>query len=115
MEVFYEPGTRDPGELLEFARELLSEVRDGGGALEEAREVGVDVAELLNESRIGQEISVEPDRSGFDPISTVIIVTIARPVVLDLWRKVLLPRIVRRWGATAIGPEVEPREPPATK
>lgn len=115
MEVFYEPGTREPSELLEFVRELLREIRDGGNALREAREVGVDVAELLNEPETKQEISIKPRKSGFDPISTVIVVSIVRPMVLDLWRKVFLPRIERRWGATAIGQEVKPIEPPATK
>jgi hypothetical protein len=115
MEVIYEPGTRDSSELREFVRELLCEVGDGGDALQEARDAGVDVATLLNEPEIVQEISIEPGNSGFDPVSTVIIVTIARPIVLDLWRKLLLPRIVRRWGATAIGPEVKPGDTPAIR
>ena len=115
MEVFYEPGTRDPSELRDFVRELLREVRDGGDALEEARDAGVDVAALFDEPEIAQEISIESGKSGFDPVSTVIIVTIVSPIVLDLWRKLLLPRIVRRWSVTAIGPEVEPGDTPATK
>jgi hypothetical protein len=115
MEIFYEPGTRDPSEMQEFVRELLLKVGDKGDALKEARDAGIDVQALLKELEIAQSISIRPGESGFDPTSTVIIVTIARPIALDLWRKILLPRIVRRWGATAIGPEVKPREMPATK
>jgi hypothetical protein len=105
MEIAYLPGTRDADELLEFVAELLQELRGSGQALSEARMAGIDVDALGAEPAALEEISIEPEKSGFDPFSTLIIVTIVRPIVLDLWRQVLLPRIVRRWGATAIGPE----------
>ena len=106
MEITYEPGSRDPGELQEFAEELLQELRDGGPALAEARAAGLDPDDLRKDPGQAEDISIESGRSGFDPISTVIIVTIARPIVLDLWRQVFLPRIVRRWSGSAIGKEV---------
>lgn len=115
MEVFYEPGMREPSELVDFVGELLRELRDGGNAQREAREAGVDVTELLNEPETSKEILIKSEGSGFDPISTVIVVTIVRPMVLDLWRQVFLPRIQRRWGATAIGQEVRPIEPRVPK
>jgi hypothetical protein len=114
MEIIYKPGVHDASELSEFVQELLQEVHEGGDALQEAREAGVDVGALLEQPVGQQEISIKPYKSGIDPISTVIVVTIVAPMVLDLWRAVLLPRIQRRWGATAIGPEVKPgKTPPA--
>jgi hypothetical protein len=115
MEFFYEPGTRDPGELQEFVQELLQELHDGGAALAEARDAGLDVDELSSDPPLAGDISIESGKSGFDPVTTVIIVTIARPIVLDLWRQVVLPRIVRRWTTTAIGKEVEPDAAPRDK
>jgi hypothetical protein len=112
MEVIYEPGTRDASEMREFVLELLQEMRDGGDALQKARDVGIDTEALLKEPITSEEISIRPGGSGIDPISTVIVVAILRPIVLDLWRKVLLPRIEAKWGATAIGPEVKPRKKP---
>jgi hypothetical protein len=105
MEVIYEAGTRDPGEIRQVVASVLSELRDGGEAFRQARAEGLDVEELAAQPVIGDDISIRAGKSGFDPISTVIIVTIARPIVLDLWRKVLLPRIEVRWGATALGAE----------
>jgi hypothetical protein len=110
MEVFYEPRTRDASELSEFVDELLQEVYEGGSILKEASDAGVDVRTLLQVSGVERKITIQAGLSGFDPVSTVIIVTIARPIVLDLWRKLFLPKIMRRWGATAIGPEVKPPE-----
>jgi hypothetical protein len=112
MEIFYEPGTRDPSELQEFVQELLQELREGGEALTEAREAGFDVGELRSDPASAGDISIESGKSGFDPVTTAIIVTIVRPIVLDLWRQVLLPRIVRRWTTTAIGKEVKPDDAP---
>jgi vacuolar-type H+-ATPase subunit E/Vma4 len=115
MEFFYEPGTRDPSELQEFVQELLEELHDGGAVLAEARDAGLDVDQLSSDPGLAEDISIESGKSGFDPITTVIIVTVVRPIVLDLWRQVLLPRIVRRWTTTAIGKEVKPDAPPPDK
>ncbi len=110
MEIFYEPGTCDPSELQEFVSGLVQELREGGSALADARDAGIDVDELISDPALADDILIEPGKSGFDPLATVLIVTVVRPIVLDLWRQVLLPRIIRRWGATAIGREVEPDE-----
>lgn len=48
-------------------------------------------------------ITVQPGTSGVDPIGVVVVVTLANRIVGDLWEKVLLPRIRRRWGDDAIG------------
>jgi hypothetical protein len=113
VEILYEPGTRDPSELEEFVREILQELREGGPALTEASNAaGLKVDELRRDPALDEDISIESGKSGFEPLTTVVIVTIVRPIVLDLWRQVVLPRIIRRWTATAIGREVKPNGAP---
>jgi hypothetical protein len=110
MELEYNPGTRNPSEIREFVLQLLQEIQADGEALEMARAADINVETLRTDPPSPEEISIKASKSGIDPFTgTVIIVTIARPFVLDLWRKVLLPRIERRWGPSAIGPEVKPR------
>jgi hypothetical protein len=115
IEIIYKPGTRDPSEMSDLVLKLLQEMREDGEDLQKARDVGIDVEAFLDEPVTLEEITIKPGKSGIDPISTVIVVTIVRPIVLDLWRKVLLPQIEARWGATAIGPEVKPGETPRKK
>lgn len=115
MEVVYEAGTRDPSEIREFVLGVLDELRDGGEALQQARDGGLDVEALVTEPVGPDEISIKAGKSGIDPISTVIIIYYARPIVLDLWRKVLLPRIEARWGATAVGREAKLAKKPSKK
>jgi hypothetical protein len=115
MEVVYEAGTRDPSEIRQLVLGILDELRDGGEALQQARDNGLDVETLVTEPVSPDEITIKADKSGFDPILTVIIVTVARPIVLDLWRKVLLPRIELRWGASAVGREAKPPKKPSKK
>jgi hypothetical protein len=112
VEILYEPGTRDPSELEEYVREILQELREGGPALTEASNAGLEVDELRRDPALDEYISIESGKSGFEPLTTVVIVTIVRPIVLDLWRQVVLPRIIRRWTATAIGGEVKPNGAP---
>jgi hypothetical protein len=107
MEVVYEAGTRDPSEIRQFVVGVLDELREGGEAFQQARDSGVDVETLVTEPVGPDEITIKAGKSGFDPILTVIVVTVARPIVLDLWRKVLLPRIEARWGASAVGREAK--------
>jgi hypothetical protein len=48
--------------------------------------------------------------SGFDPGTVALVVAfapLANKVGQDLWTRLLLPRIRRRWGVDAIGPEAE--------
>jgi hypothetical protein len=115
MEVVYEAGTRDPSEIRQFVLGVLDELRDGGEALQQARDSGLDVEALVSEPVNRDQITIKAGKSGIDPISTTIIIAIARPIVLDLWRKVLLPRIEARWGATAVGREVKPARKPSKK
>jgi len=108
MEIVYEAGTRDPSEIREFVQDLLAELDSGGEALQQARDSGLDVRALVAEPVSSHEIKIKSGGSGVDPLTTVIVITIVRPMVLDLWRRVLLPRIEARWGATAVGREVKP-------
>jgi hypothetical protein len=51
---------------------------------------------------------VQAGSSGVDPTTAVILVTLAPSanlIIKDLWRKIVLPRIRKRWGDDAIGEE----------
>jgi hypothetical protein len=107
----YKYGSVDASDLAELARESLRELRDGGSAASEARAAGFDVEGFLCEPEAEQRIRIEPGESGFEPTS--ILVVLGGKVAYDLWRKLVLPRIERKWGGTALGPEVEgPQVPP---
>ena len=60
-----------------------------------------------------QPISLLPDSAGIDAETTRILVDFA-PLVArvaeDMWRRVVLPWIIRRRGGDALGPEVTTRE-----
>lgn len=74
---------------------------------DELRAAGLDRAALDGVDR-ESAIVVHPGSSGVDPGTVVLVVSIApsvNRVIKDLWKKVLLPRIERRWGDDAIGEE----------
>lgn len=68
---------------------------------------GLDRGMLAGVSR-QDGIAVEAGNSGVDPITAVVLVTLApsaNVIIKDLWRKIVLPRIQKRWGDDAIGEE----------
>jgi hypothetical protein len=73
----------------------------------ELRAAGLDPTALDGVDR-GSAIVVHPGSSGVDPSAVVLVVSIApsvNHVIKDLWNKIVLPRIERRWGDDAIGEE----------
>lgn len=84
----------------------------GDPALEAAlRDAHLDRAALADVNS-GDAISVRAGSSGVDPITAVILVTLApsaNMIIKDLWRKIVLPRIRQRWGEDAIGEEKQKR------
>ena len=78
----------------------------GGSALEaELSAAGFDRTALAGRDRKGA-ITVRPGRSGVDPVTAVLIVSLAPSanlIIKDLWEEVVLPRIKRRRGDDAIG------------
>jgi hypothetical protein len=68
---------------------------------------GLDLTALAG-ADTANAITVRAGRSGVDPGTALIIVTLASPanrIIKDLWATVVLPRIRRRWGDDAIGEE----------
>jgi hypothetical protein len=68
---------------------------------------GLNRAALVGVDR-KNAITVRAGRSGADPISVVLLVTLApstNRIIKDIWTKIVLPRIQRRWGEDAIGEE----------
>jgi hypothetical protein len=80
----------------------------GSPALEQQlNEAGLDRATLVGVNR-ADAIIVRAGTSGVDPTSVVLLVTLAPSanlIIKDLWKKIVLPRIKRRWGEDAIGEE----------
>ena len=110
------------GEDLVYARgelsvdEIQSEIakfwqildNQGSPALDdELRAAGLDRAALEGVDR-ESAIVVHPGSSGMDTSAVVLLVSFApsaNRVIKDLWKKIILPRIERRWGDDAIGEE----------
>jgi hypothetical protein len=68
---------------------------------------GLDRAALASVDR-ENAITVRVGTSGVDPTTAVLLVTLAPSanlIIKDLWEKVVLPRIKRRWGEDAVGEE----------
>jgi len=68
---------------------------------------GLDRAALADVDR-ENAITVHAVTSGVDPPTAVLLVSLAPSanlVIKDLWEKVVLPRIKRRWGVDAVGEE----------
>ena len=66
---------------------------------------GLDRAALAGADR-QNAITVRAGTSGVDPATAVLLVSLAPSanlMIKDVWRKVVLPRIRRRWGDDAIG------------
>jgi hypothetical protein len=96
------------GEIARFWRDLGSSSELGA----ELGSAGFDTDTLVG-IRPEDSISVRADSSGADPASVLLIITFAptaNRVLKDLWAKILLPRIQRRWGDDAIGDRKNGRE-----
>lgn len=83
---------------------LWSELREPGMLRRDAAAAGVDgaaLAELVAHPR-AEVFTVTKGGEGLDPITTAILVKVVIPlagaVAVDLWKKVLLPRIERKLG-----------------
>jgi hypothetical protein len=80
----------------------------GSAALEaELSAAGLDRVTIAGVNR-ENAIIVRAGTSGVDPITAVLLVTLAPSanlIIKDLWKKIVLPRIRRRWGDDAIGEE----------
>jgi hypothetical protein len=74
---------------------------------DELSAVGLDRVALANVNR-ENAIIVRAGTSGVDSTTAGLLVTLAPSanlIIEDLWKKIVLPRIRRRWGDDAIGEE----------
>ncbi|MFJ7093836.1 hypothetical protein ACIQWL_26855 [Streptomyces mirabilis] len=98
-------GGKSASQVEKMVREVLSEIDADPDLQQEIREQGIDPSDL------GPDVvdDVRQVQSGTDPATLSLIITIvcsvAGPPVRDVWRHVLLPRILDRWGKDVIGDE----------
>jgi hypothetical protein len=91
-------------ELQGVIDEVIAELDDSSSeSAKLAREAGLDPGELGD-----ADVSVAEEAQGVEPV-TMIIVAVAGSfggeVAKTLWREVIWPRVKRRLGVAAVGPE----------
>lgn len=95
--------------------EFWGELQNPDSALSrEARELGIDVEQLRHVDR-KDAISVQTEGAGFGTETVALIVALApvatatikalTPVIHDVWKHILLPRILQRRGGQALVPK----------
>jgi hypothetical protein len=96
--------------------ETWTELGEPGQLREQARDAGFDL-ETLGVAR-PNPYDVRSASAGFEPVGTAILVglgawasslaaDVAKDMILDLWRQIILPRIKDRLGSDAIGSQEE--------
>jgi hypothetical protein len=100
MSVTYGGGARSAREVQEIVDTLLESVDTDAELIDDIQRLGANPTVLTLES-----ITVEEDSSGLDPVSVSLIITFGAQPIIDIWRRVLLPRIQRRWGIDTVGDE----------
>jgi hypothetical protein len=102
----------------DYARDLddlWAEMQTPNSALSrEAQERGIDVGPLRQIGR-KEAIDVQTEGQGFDPVTVAIVVALApvatatikalTPIIHDVWKYILLPRILQRRGDKALVPK----------
>jgi hypothetical protein len=108
-ELFYARGELSVEEIQSEITQFWQIIDNSGSPAVEAElsAAGLDRAMLASVNR-ADAIVVQARNSGVDPTTAVLLVTLAPSanlVIKDLWRKIVLPRIRKRWGDDAIGEE----------
>lgn len=104
----------EPEEFNKDLDELWSELQRPGSVLNrEAQELGIDVARLRDVDR-KDAVNVSKEGEGFVAEATVIIVALApvatatiklvTPIIHDVWKHILLPRLLQRRNADSLTP-----------
>lgn len=99
VQVIYEQGARSASEIQTMIEEAVSGISQDGDLAEELSQHGVEPSTLMQ----GRVVSVSQRTAGFDV--TQVIIDLLGPMTYDVWRYVILPRIVRRHGADVLGKE----------
>ena len=110
IELAYARGTSSREDIQDEIDSFLGSLADNDELRREVRDADIDISELPGVDR-RNAIVVSAGASGFDPTSEALVVTIAsvaNATLVSLWERVLLPRIRRRYGGDAVGPEMRP-------
>jgi hypothetical protein len=106
-ELRFRYGQASASELQALVDDILTELRDQTSETAlQAREAGLDPSVLGD-----ADISIHGEQGGLDPVLTTILVGITiqggSNLAREFWDAVILPRLRRRLGTTALGAEVE--------
>jgi hypothetical protein len=106
-ELVYARGTRSADEVQREVDSFWDAFEHDGELRQEVQDAGIELSELDAVNRQGG-ITVSVRGAGLDPALVSLIVAFApavNTVAVSLWKKVLLPRIRRRYGRDAVGHE----------
>jgi hypothetical protein len=123
IKIEYELTATDVGAVQRAADELCLELDRPGILRTQAEILGLHVEDIETFSGF---VKIGNAAHGIDTATLAAIVTLSLPVVkagakvsekvlLDVWRKILLPRIVKRFGDGAISPAVAAPKKPGAK
>jgi hypothetical protein len=126
IKIEYELTATDVGALQKAVDELCLELDRPGILRTQAAALGLNVEDIETFSGF---VKVGNAAHGIDAASLAAIVTLSLPIIkvgakvsekvlLDVWRKILLPRIVRRFGDGSLSPATSKKsnaKPPAKK
>jgi hypothetical protein len=101
----FQRGAASAEHIEAVAREVLAELAvPGSEAGRAAARVGIDPAEVT-----AARVEIAEGEQGVEPVLTTIVVGIAvsagSKIAESLWKEILWPRIRRRLGADALGPQ----------
>ena len=113
-ELRYAEGTADIETLRAVTAAVWAELRQDGESRRELLAIAPPLREIVDDCECPYEIS--PGSSGFDINGTALLISVgawaanvasgvAQELILDAWRKVILPRIRDRLGSDAVGRE----------
>ena len=105
----YRRGTRSVRDLNEDIQKVLQALRVDEELQTVARNAGIEPS-AIEELDPRTAIVVRPSGAGIDPASVDLIVSFSpvyTTILISLWKKVVLPRIERRWGVDAIKARIE--------
>jgi hypothetical protein len=106
-ELLYSRGTRSAEEVQREIDSFWDSLESDDDLRKEVRNAGIDDAELEGLDR-QEAISVSVRGAGLDPTLVSLVVAFAptvNAVIVSLWKKVILPRIRRKYGRDAVGSE----------
>ena len=110
VELLYARGTRSADEVQREIDSFWDALDHNDELRREVRDADIDISELAGLDR-RNAIAVSARAAGFDPASVGLVVAFtsrANAALVPLWENFVLPRIQRRYGRDAVGPERPP-------